>query len=65
MMDMASLILAVSMSATSAIAVWFVAMKNTNERLGASLPLRILMIAAAMALVGLGDVPEVTAWSHY
>jgi hypothetical protein len=64
MMDMANLILAVSMSATSTIAVWLVAIEYAKERLGAPLPAFILMIVAAMARVGLGKVPEVTEWSQ-
>jgi hypothetical protein len=64
MMDMASLILAVSLPATSNIAVWVVPMECANERLGLFVPLRIPMIGAAMAVVGLGEVPEVTEWSQ-
>ena len=64
MMDMASLILAVSLPATSIVAVWVVPMEFADERLGVFVPQRILMIGAAMAVVGLGEVPEVTEWSQ-
>jgi hypothetical protein len=64
MMDMASVILADSMYATSTIAVWLVAMEYAKERLGAPLPAFISMIVAAMARVSLGEVPEVTEWSQ-
>jgi hypothetical protein len=63
-MDMASLILAVSVSATSNIAVWVVPMECANEQLGVLVPLRILIIEATMAVVGLGEVPEVTPCPH-
>jgi hypothetical protein len=54
MKNVGRLIFAVSMSAASTFAIWVMAMEYANKRLGIPLPVCILLIAAAMAVVGLG-----------
>ncbi len=50
-MDMASLIVAISLPTTSNIAVWVMPMECANQRLPEFVPLRVVMIEAAMAVV--------------